>query len=115
MSKNEEVLGVGGLAKWLDVDRDTVRSWVDHHRIPFFKIGDHVYFLRETLLHWFVQLERENPANRDHNVVFTDFYSAARPTSPELYKPTIRFEGDENPGETSKSLRTHVIGSLNDG
>jgi excisionase family DNA binding protein len=113
MSKNEEVLGVGGLAKWLDVDRDTVRTWVDQHRIPFFRIGDHIYFLRETLLQYFAQLERENPANGAHTVVFTDAY-AARPTSPELYKPTIRFEGDENPGETSKSLRTHTIGSVNE-
>jgi len=114
MSKSEEILGVGGLAKWLDVDRDTIRMWVEQHRIPYFRIGDHIYFRRDSLLTWFAQLERENPANREHQFVFTDTFVAS-PTSPEIYKPTIRFEGDELHDVTnSKSLRTHAIGSVNE-
>jgi excisionase family DNA binding protein len=113
MHKSEEVFSVGGLAKWLDIDRDTVRSWVEHGKIPHFKIGDYVGFRKDTLLHWFAQLERENPANRAHTIVFTDPLASSTPPA-EIYKPTIRLEDDEvhaDPHETSASLRTRTIGS----
>ena len=108
MHKSEEILSITGVAKWLDVDRDTVREWVDNAWIPYFRIGEYIGFRQDTLLAWFAQLERENPANRTHTVVFAD---PATPHGSEVYKPTLRMEEDRRTARATTLARTRAIGS----